>query len=279
MAELLQLHELSPAWSDGSDLAAPLLFAHPVSFHGRVWGPVARQLSHPGRQVALDLPGHGSVPLTEGQPVDWYSLSELVWSTVEAAGLVGSVGVGHSMGAALLTMVEVHHRGTFGALWLYEPVIPSSTSLPPELQGTGSGPRRKRRVTFGSIDEAYGSYRGKVAMERVDDEALRAYVEHGFDVAEDGTATLRCPPDVSGALASGWQDNRIYDRVGELDCPVHLVHGDRSGYQARWTQDLHTALPGSTLEEYPDLLHLGPLEQPARIASSIDAFLSHTFAT
>lgn len=253
-----------------------LLFLHPVTFHGNTWKPIVSRLSHRGRRFAIDQPGHGLSRLVVERPLDWYAIADDVLAVVDALaaqGIENPVGVGHSMGGAMLTIAEVLRPGTFRGLWLYEPVVPPTRTIPAELQAAKNtrSQARPRRTEFPSVDTAYESYRAK--LPRFDAESLRAYVDDAFDVAADGSATLRCDPDIGTRIADVWPEHRIFDRVDEVKCPVHLVRGNLAGYQARWAAALVHHFPDATLERQDQLTHLGPLEEPATMARSINAAL------
>jgi pimeloyl-ACP methyl ester carboxylesterase len=267
----LAVHDLSAA--DAHEHDVPLLLVHPVSFHAHTWAPVARRLQHRGRVYAIDLPGHGSSPHVEGRPQDWQALATDVLEVVGALELESPIGVGHSMGGALLAMAEMAAPGTFRAIWAYEPVIARVGDVPEEIRTPPAQAPRPRRADFDSFEDAYAIYRAKPALARLHDEALRAYVDFGFEERESGVR-LRCLPEVSEAMAQGWQTAGAFERLGAIACPVHVVHGHHAVYQARWAVELPAMLQFGTIEAHEALEHLGPLEAPAVIAASIDGFVA-----
>lgn len=269
----IAVRDLSPTDRASGDEPA-LLFVHPVSYHGEIWRPVASRLAHRGRRFAIDQPGHGLSRIVSERPVDWHSIAADVLTVVDALsdmGIERPIGVGQSMGGAMLTIAEVMRPGTFRGLWLYEPVIPPTTEIPAELIPPPGAPARPmRRSVFDSLEAAYSTYRSRQALQRLSDESIWAYVEHGFDVRDDGSVVLRCDPEVEQTLVVGWTQHRVFDDLGAVRCPVHLVRGNLAGYQARWAAALVHAYPDAVLERQEQLTHLGPLEEPATIARSID---------
>lgn len=134
--------------------AATLLFLHGNGFCKQAWQPVVqrvtRALAAPVACEAFSLPLHNEkhdpaahetarVYYQAGDPAaPRVSASTNAWATEWPAAIFPSVldarqradaarrpliGVGHSMGAALLWAVEVQHPGTFDGLVLFEPVF------------------------------------------------------------------------------------------------------------------------------------------------------------
>src|ERR1700694_5901767 len=157
------------------------MFAHATGFHGRVFAPMASHLAGRYRCAALDARGHGD----SGSPASgafWRGFAEDVLAASDALGGTSLVGAGHSFGGAALLMAEQARPGTFAALWCFEPII-LPPGFPPE-QGPDNRLAQgalKRREVFGSRQEAYENYASKPPLEVLDPEALRAYVDFGFE--------------------------------------------------------------------------------------------------
>ncbi len=264
---VLALHDLG---GDGE----PLLLTHATGFHGRVWAPLAAHL-HGVHAWAPDLRGHGDATAPADGAFDWEGFADDVLAVVDHLGLAGAIAAGHSKGGAALLLAEQRRPGTFRALYCYEPVV-----FPPVDEALLAGPNplaegaRRRRATFASVDEAVANYAAKPPLDALHPDALRAYVEHGFAPAPDGTITLKCRPEHESQVYRMGPRHRAYERLGEVRCPVTVAVGAVTPFgPAAVAEQLADALPAGRLETHPDLGHFGPLEDPARIAACIEATL------
>lgn len=250
---------------------ADVLLVHATGFCAGVWTPVASQLGSTRRVAALDVRGHGrSAPAEVGMA--WSGTAADVLAVVDELGLTRPVGVGHSMGGASLLLAEQRRPGTFAGLWLYEPIV-----FPPGVAGpaTGSNPlaegARRRRDRFDSAAAAIENYSSKPPFSALAPAALAAYVRDGFEHLEDGTVRLRCRPEIEAQTYEMGGRHDAFAHLGEVRCPVVVARGsaDVPG-PAGLVEQIVAQLPNARIEEHPNLGHFGPLEDPERIAASID---------
>lgn len=253
-----------------------VLLAHATGFHGAVWGPLADQLPDVWA-VAPDLRGHGDTPAPVGGALAWSGFADDVLSVVDELGLDRPVGVGHSKGGAALVLAEERRPGTFRALYLFEPVI-----FPGPPPGPGGAPvdnplaagARRRRPAFPSRAAALDNYAGKPPFNALAAEVLAAYVEHGLADQPDGSARLKCEPEVEATVYEGGLVHDAFAHLDRVRCPVVVARGRLDPFgPAAVSESLVAALPDGRLETFDDLGHFGPLEQPAEVAASIRALL------
>ena len=258
----LEVHDLG---GDGPDL----LLVHATGFHGRVWEPLASHLDGFHRW-SVDMRAHGDSTTPEDRALEWDAFADDVLAVVDALGLESPYGVGHSKGGAALLLAEERRPGTFRALYCYEPVV-----MPPEL-ATGRNPdnplsqgARRRRDTFDSHQDAIDNYASKPPFASLHDDALRAYVEHGFAVADDGTVTLKCRPEMEAEVYAHGSAHQAFRHLSLVTCPVTIAVGDEAGVPAALGRPVVAALPDGHLASLPRLGHFGPLEDPAAVAASV----------
>jgi len=256
----------------GDAEGAPILLAHATGFHGMVWAPLARRLTE-YHAIAPDLRGHGDTPPPVGRGLDWNGFVDDLLAVVDARDLAPLVAVGHSKGGASLLLAEQRRPGTFRALYLYEPVVmPDDGAVPsPDRQSNPLAEgARKRRERFASYDDAYENFRSKPAFAAMDPEALHAYVDHGFALEPDGTVRLKCRPEIEAQTYEMASEHHAFGRLGEVQCPVTVASGSSSEFgPAAFAPAIVAGLPHGRLLTFDDLGHFGPLEDPARIASSV----------
>jgi pimeloyl-ACP methyl ester carboxylesterase len=161
----------------------------------------------------------------------------------------------------------------FRALVLYEPII-----FPPQVRvgvtNTGvpsplANGARRRRSTFASFDEAIANYSSKPPLNVMRSDALRAYVMHGFRAQHDGIS-IKCSPEHEartyemGAIHETWND------LPKLRVPVWLVSGEVIPHTPGAIAALiANEVSGSTLVQWNDLGHFGPMQDPQRFAQLI----------
>lgn len=183
------------------------------------------------------------------------------------------------MGGAALVMAALRAPELFRALVLFEPII-----FPPQAR-TGSDDSgipspladgaRRRRDTFASFDEATANYSSKPPLNVTHPDALRAYVLHGFAEQPDGSVLIKCSPKHEartyemGAVHDTWND------LPKLQVPVWLVSGAVNPHTPGAIAALiANEVPGSTLVQWDDLGHFGPMQDPlrfARLIADVDA--------
>jgi pimeloyl-ACP methyl ester carboxylesterase len=278
---VLQLTPDAPPERQPDQPGRPILLCHATGFHGLVWAPLARHLTG-FTAFAPDLRGHGDTPPPVERDMDWNGFADDVLAVVDAmadAGIDvdGLVAAGHSKGGASLLLAEERRPGTFGAIYCFEPVV-----MPPQVRSEmGPGPDARganplaegalrRRPTFASRDEAFDNYRSKPPLSALDPSALRAYVDHGFADQPDGRVTLKCRPEIESAVYRMGALHQAFDHLDAVACPVTIARGAIDGFgPAAFAPAIVEDLPHGRLVVFDDLGHFGPLEDPARIATSI----------
>ena len=256
----------------------PVLLSHATGFHGRVFHPVAEHLHASHHCYSFDYRGHGDSSLPSDWKANWngYGDDALAIARVIAAAQTDAgpiIGAGHSMGGAALVMAALRMPELFRALVLYEPII-----FPPQVRvgttNTGvpsplADGARRRRSTFPSFDEAITNYSSKPPLNVMRPDALHAYVMHGFRSQNDGIS-IKCSPEHEartyemGAIHETWND------LPKLRVPVWLVSGEVIPHTPGAIAELIAdEIPGSTLVQWTDLGHFGPMQDPQRFAQLI----------
>jgi pimeloyl-ACP methyl ester carboxylesterase len=275
------LHDLGGSRVQGAgapeDCRPPLLLAHATGFHGMVWRPLAAALADRWHAHAIDFRGHGDSPLPPGLDITWEGFADDVLAAVDALGGGPLAAIGHSKGGAALLTADIRRPGTFSALYLYEPIV-----LPPASEGPAisnenplAAGAARRRADFPSRAAAIENYASKSPFSRLRADALEAYVEHGFADTDDGI-TLKCRPEVEAATYRAGSALRTWERLGEISCPVTIAAGGDGGPPAINAPLLAARIPGARLAVHDELGHLGPLEDPDRVAAEARAFFLET---
>ncbi len=253
----------------------PVVMAHATGLHGLVWSPVAASLADAFRCISFDQRGHGHSGDPPDLDFDWRGFGRDVRAVVDGLGLQRPFGVGHSAGAAGLLLAEEASPGTFAALHCYEPiVVPVDPPLGRDEANWLAAGARRRRDVFESPEQAYEHYRAKGPFARWDDQALRLYVDHGFEPDPEGGVRLACRPENEALVYEMATANDCFARLGVVRCPVMLARGsDSDGLAPSTVEAMEARLERVKTEVLPGLSHFGPLEDPPLVAAAIRSFI------
>ncbi len=268
-----------PVLADGNRIALhalggdgpPLVLAHATGFHGRVWEPVAEQLKAELSCLVPDLRGHGDSPSPPGSDFDWRGFAADVLAVVDELELARPFGAGHSSGATALLLAEQVRPGTFAALYCFEPIIvPADPPLGRDRESWLADSTRRRRTTFASREDALRRYAARPPLCDLHPDALRAYVDYGFEDLADGGVRLKCRPQHEALMYEMATAHPCFVHLSQVCCPVTLARGGRSeAFGPDRAAAIAARLPRVRAEEHLALGHLGPLQDPHAVASAI----------
>ena len=252
-----------------------LLLAHATGLHGRAWGPLGPALAEVFRCWSFDFRGHGDAGRPQPAVFDWREFGEDVLAVVDALGLDQPCGFGHSQGATAMLLAEQARPGTFGALYLFEPVPVPAAGPPPSMDDhplvVGALRRRDR---FESVEAAVERLASKPPLGELHPGALRDYVEHGVRPSADGGVELKCSREDEATIYRMGVRNQAFDHLGEVGCPVTVARGARSpSLTTAQAERQVRLLAHGRGEDFEGLGHFGPLEEPARVARAVVAAL------
>lgn len=198
--------------------------------------------------IALDLPGHGR---SEGTAADVISVyCELIWSFVQALGIVEFVIVGHSMGGAIAMEFALDYPKTLKGLI----VVDSGARLrvsPNTLEALSRGEHPIENVKY--------HYSLKVA-----EEALKQAIEEMKTV----------PTGVYLADFLACNRFNIMDRIKEINLPTLVICGeDDQMTPVKYSEYLVNELVQSTFSIIKGAGHMAMLEQPDSVNKAMQDFL------
>ena len=257
------------AYDLGGD-GPPLLFAHATGFHGHVWTPLFASLADAFHGYTFDERGHGDSTAPAGRDFDWHGFADDVLAVIDGFGVSRPFAVGHSAGGAALLLAEIARPGTFRALYCFEPIVFPFPPFPNGENPLSAGALRRREV-FASKEEAYENFSSKPPFSVLHRDALRAYVDWGFDELPDGGGVrLKCHREDEAEVYRMGSAHGGFARLGEVRCPVTLACGAATDAVTPELLALQAAeLPSARTEVMDGVGHFGPLEDPTRVADSI----------
>jgi pimeloyl-ACP methyl ester carboxylesterase len=249
-----------------------LLLCHATGFHGMVWRPLAMSLLDAFHCWSIDFRGHGDSSSPDID-YDWDGFADDVLAVVDGLELERPFAVGHSKGGASLLLAEERRPGTFRAMWHYEPVVFPPDAADAEGQNPLAEGARKRREVFDSHEAAYANFASKPPLDVLREDALRAYVEHGFGLQPDGTVLIKCRAEHEARVYSMARHHHAFESLHMVRCPVVVARGRLVPGPAMVAEVVAEALPGGRLEVYEHLGHFAPMEDPDGMGAAARAFL------
>ncbi len=254
-----------------------LLLVHATGFCADVLRPLAGSLAPAFHCRAIDLRGHGRSDRPADGSFAWSGFALDVLAAVDHLGLHAPFGFGHSCGGASLLLAEEARPGAFRSLYCFEPVVvPDVPGLPPTEGDILAIGARRRRETFPSAEDAFVNFSAKPSFGAFEPEALRWYVESGFEVvpaAEGGdgrSVRLRCRRDDEAEIYANGAAHDAFARFPEIRCHVSLACGERTDAFGSALLEADAArLRSASIEVLPGLGHFGPLQDPSAVAASV----------
>lgn len=261
---------MSLAAHDLGGRGRPLVLAHATGFCGLALAPLAEALTEraPVRVWALDLPGHGSSPVPDDGDLSWSRMAGEVLAALDELDLRGAVGVGHSMGAAVLLDAEASRPGTFSRLWCFEAIVGPRPPPPALTEALVAGALRRHRA-FPSLEAARSHYRSRPPLSELSLAALDGYLVGGTAPGPDGSVVLRCLPETEAACYRAGAAHDGWERLARVSCPTVVARGERSGTVDKGLLGAQArALAQGTTSVFAGLGHLGPMEDPEAVATA-----------
>jgi len=274
---VLALHHLSD--SEPGSLPT-ILLSHATGFHGRCWLPVARHLEGRFDVWAHDHRGYGDSAVPDHWTVRWAAFGDDALAAarhITAHVRPGRVfAAGHSMGGATLIMAALREPALFSGIVAFEPIVfPQSGFRPDDAPPNPLvAATRKRRATFASLDEARTNFASKPPMSAFRDDALDAYVTHGFRPTTDGV-TFKCLPEHEARTYETGATSGMFARLGEVAVPVWVMAGALAPFQpSSFAGRVAEEIPHATFVRWDEMGHFGPLEHPETIAAFVERTLA-----
>jgi len=270
-------------WTDfGGDGPHTIHFAHANGFPAASYRQLAGHLTDGFRVIGMDArpmwPGSAPSELR-----NWRQLAEDIIRFLEWQNTGPVIGMGHSFGGICTLLAAQLRPDLFKAVVLVEPVVLPrwvylmSDVLPKAITRHISPVATKalrRKDTWGSRDEMFHYFRGKEFFNRVNDDALRDYVNAVAMDDDNGEVRL--------AYSKEWEArvfltvHNPYAALSQLEQPMFALRGEHSDtirpeVWERWRAgDRHAA---NRFVEVAGTGHLLPIENPERVANEVRAFI------
>lgn len=258
----------------------PAVLVHATSLHGRVWDPIAADLSRRYRVLALEQRGHGDSdkPATG---YHWLNFVDDLRGFLDALGLERPLGIGHSSGGTAIVYCQAQRPGSFSRAVLIEPVIwAGRPESPPPGEGRSLAVQaRRKRTRWGSRQELFDSYRSRPPFLTWRPDILWAYIQYGTLDRPDGDVELKCPRDIEAQIYEHSASLDTFARLPQVDIPVLIIRGSSTnppkGLQHS-AELVARALPQGRLATVAGAGHFLPQERPEAVLEHLWPFLEET---
>lgn len=224
-----------------------LLFVHGAASSGRVW---QSQLLDFPRSAAVDLPGH---PF--GRPVgDLPGYGAWLIEHVGAARYPAPlIGVGHSMGGAVLLQAVLKSPGLFGGLVL----VATGARLPVNLRLLRGLEAEPEATLDRFLDLCFGPH------------------AHPRTRAKFRQVARQLGPDLLRRDLEACSAFDVAARLGEVNLPTLVVCGDLDVMTPpSLSEELYRGIAGASLIVVPDTGHMVFLERRRLFRDSLQTFLA-----
>jgi len=145
----------------------------------------------------------------------------------------------------------------------------------PKPRSPSAAESASRRRSFASAHEAYTAFREKAAFAGWTDDALEAYVHHGFRADDDGRWVLKCSPESEAEFYREGTNHDTWDRLPAVACPVLVLAGERSDtHPAPVVERLVSRFPAAQARIVPGATHFVPMERPEAVAVALAQMVS-----
>ncbi len=235
-----------------------VVLVHGITESRRSWDPLTAPLAHDHRVIAVDLRGHGESE--RRPPYDALTMASDVHAVVEAVGAAEPLVVGHSLGAAVVSVyaatspvrgvVNVDQPLELGGFQaLVEPLAPVLRSDDASFQSV-------MRQIFGSLYGALPAQEGA----RIDS---LSHPEQDVVLGAWDLVLTATPEEL---------DELSRFTAASITAPYLALHGTDPGeaYVA-WLKDV---MPHASLELWPDIGHYPHLVEPERFVRRVREFSS-----
>ena len=251
-------------WGGSGPLA---LLHHATGYCAGVWGPVAEQLSHHYRVIAMDARGHGDSSKPVG--TDSYRWAHFGRDVVAVAEQLATehrdgrvaLGVGHSFGGTSILMASAERPELFGRNVLVDPVIPPANSGPSQDANALAAGARRRRHLWPSRQAARAKWSKKELFAAWDPRVLDLYLAEGFSDRADGQVELKCPGAVEAAIFESAHAVDVWSLAKKACVPTLILWATRGEFPRIVFEQLVRRMVDAQIRDV-DTGHLIPMEGP-----------------
>lgn len=276
-------------WGEANSGKPPALLVHGTGFVAEVWDEAARELASRYAVYGIDRRGHGASHKPSADRYHFLDFASDVCAVIETLDLTGIFGVGHSAGATDLLLAAKLLPRRFARLFVMEPtvmdphMVKSGAALSDNGKAYAQGVLRRQRE-FDSAAAAFERFRAAPAFADWSEDALSAYVRHGFETLPDDRVRLLCRPEIEAAMLgpifeameqvyAGDERGNPFAWLSAIGCPVCVATAEKSWPIYKEMAARAVALiPGVSQWRFDGVGHCVAQEAPALLLQALETF-------
>ena len=214
-------------------------FLHGNGFNGLVYEKFLAPLTEHFDLFLSNAQGHGDSDVGNGFS-DWddsASYFSEVWQRYSVLWEgVRKIGLGHSFGGVNTLLMSRLDRIAFDRIIMLDPIIgPKAWSFAANtLQTLGLSkylPLAKQALARGTEWDSYESlwkyFYQRGTFKGWDDDCLRSYLNYALSANQDGSYSLKCPPEIEARVFASYSKD-VWSALNELDIRADALSGDRT---------------------------------------------------
>lgn len=210
-------------------------FMHGNGFCGLVYWPLLEPLLEDYDLILTDVQGHGDSD-SGNKFLGWNANAEMALASLHHRLLsrnVPVIGMGHSLGAVLTTLMAAKSPKLFSQLLLLDPVYFPKRMLHAMRGLNAFGllrafplPRgaRGRTARWSSRRAAHEYLRGRGIFRRLHPDALESYVQYALHREADGQVALKCPNWLEAGFFASYPRG-LWPSIAAVSCPTATLVG------------------------------------------------------
>jgi len=243
----------------------PLVLLHGIAADKDHWTRVAPHLTSRFRVIAIDLPGFGE----SDKPMDRHYTGkdqvDYLHQIVNALGLESFHLGGNSMGGMISLRYTAAYPGEVKTLWLLAPA------------GVGTGPGGDlARLKPGDHVPLFARNQGELEKTLALVTSKPPYIPGAVKrvLADRAAADYPLHMKIFYEINAEWAAAPLDKTITGLQTPTRIVWGDEDRLlPVAQADQLHAALPNSSVLRLPGIGHLPMLESPGTVAEDYLAFV------
>ena len=218
----------------GKNNSLNCLFVHGNGFPPLAYESLLKDLSLKMKVHAMMQRPFWGTDLNPKLIKNWDIFRDDILQFIQQNNLKDTVGIGHSMGAVLLLLIEIEKPGTFKKIFLLDPVITSIVKsilykilfqvdlidkFHPMIKAT-----KRKRMTFKTKNDMYEHYRSKDVFSKISDSNLMKYIE-SITEQENNCIKIKISKNWENSIyrTGSMHDKKIWRNINRINCSQYVI--------------------------------------------------------
>jgi pimeloyl-ACP methyl ester carboxylesterase len=185
--------------------------------------------------------------------------------------------VGHSSGGTAMLAAAAARPDRVAGVAVVEPVL-FEPPAPGVDADSFAGSRlfveraRKRRDRFEDRAAARTALRSRFPYSGFAAPALEAYLDGGFEEADDGALVLRCAPETEAWAYQGAAALDLWPLISRIEVPVQVMAAEHSAMPPPLLERLRGCPGGVRVDQVAGATHFAVMERPEQVGALLADF-------